>query len=122
MYRLIDGKEDEWDLGKVTPRREKALSDLGIARTNFAPKDDVKSADEVIKEILDEHDEKLQSLIAALFIGRKVTVEELIDVDKIEVQKGVMAFFLADLELMNKYSPLLTTLDSLKLQEKNPQP
>ena len=113
---LIDGSEDSWEIGKVTARREKALSELGLARESFAPEEG-KSADEILKEILDNPDKKLQSLIKTLFVGREIKEEELLDIDKIEIQKGVMGFFLADLELMSEYSPLLTTLSSLKLPE-----
>jgi len=118
MHKLIDGSEEEWGLGKVTARREKALGELGIAKSNFAPEGEEKGADEIIKEILDECDERLIKFIGVLFTGREIKKEELEDVDKIEVQKGVMGFFLAELELMNESNTLLTTLSSLKLPEK----
>ena len=119
MYNIVDGSKDEWTLAKVTARREKALSELGIARENFGSEE--KSADEIIKEILTECGDKLLSLIGVLFEGREVKKEELEDVDKTEIQRGVMAFFLRELELMSEYNTLLTTLSSLKLPEKKPE-
>ncbi|MCP4394543.1 MAG: hypothetical protein GY804_09800 [Alphaproteobacteria bacterium] len=119
-YLLVDGSESIWTLGKVTARREKALTELGIAREKFGAAE--RSVDEIVKEILDECDEKLIKLIGILFEGRAVEKDELENVDKIEVQKGIMGFFLADLELMNGYNDLLGTLSSLKSPEKNPQP
>jgi hypothetical protein len=110
-YFLVDGSKDSWTLGKVTARREKALSELGIARENFAvPSEGEKSADDVIKDILKECGDSLVKLIATLFEGREIKKEELEDIDKVEVQKGVMAFFLSELELLTKYNDLLTTL------------
>lgn len=112
-FILVDGKKDSWTLGKVTARREKALSELKIIRENFGEEGD-KGVTEVIKKILDECGEDLIKFISILFEGRPITKDELEDIDKVEVQKGVMGFFLADLELMSEYNDFLTTLSSLK--------
>ena len=119
--RLIDRSKDEWEVGKVTARREKGLSELGIARETFAPEGEAKPADQIVEEILTGGGEKLNEFIKVLFVGREILPEELEDIDKTEVKRGVMSFFLSDLELMEGYSNLLTTLGSLKSPGKKPE-
>ena len=113
-YKLIDNKKDEvWKLGKVTPRREKLLSELGLVRENFgSAKDD--SVDAVLKKLLEEMGEGLLKLLNGLFDGREIKKDELLDLDKTEVKVAVFSFFMRDLELLNEFGSLIPISDLLK--------
>ena len=113
-YKLIDNKKDEiWKLGKVTPRREKLLSELGLVRENFdSARDD--NVDAVLKKLLEEMGEGLLKLLNGLFDGREIKKDELLDLDKTEVKVAVFSFFLSDLKLYEQLGNLVPNLTSLK--------
>jgi len=117
-YLLVDGSKDEWGLGVVTARREKALAELGITRESFG--DEEKGADQIATEILKECSDRLLKLIGALFTGREVKKDELEDVDKTAVQEGLLDFFMKDLELIVKYSDSAMSLISPTSEVKKP--
>lgn len=107
-YNLIDGSQDAWALGKVTPRREKLLSELGLVRENFdASKEE--NVDTVLKKLLDELGDNLLKLLNGLFTGREIKKEELENLDKTEVKVAVFSFFLRDLMLLNELGNLIPT-------------
>lgn len=111
--KLIDKKEDEWTLGKVTARREKALKDLGIIRENFDSAKD-NNIDAVVNKMLNELNDDLLKLVNILFEGREIKKEELEDLDKTEVKVAVFSFFMSDLKLIERFGNLMPTLSSLK--------
>ena len=112
-FELIEGSKDTWKLGKVTPRREKLLTELKLVRENFdAEKDD--NVDVVLKKILNELGDETLKLLNGLFVGRPVKKEELEDLDKTEVKVAVFSFFMRDLELFNELGNLVETSSLLK--------
>ena len=112
-YKLIDNKKDEiWKLGKVTPRREKLLSELGLVRENFDSTEDNVSM--VTNKLLEEMGEGLLKLLNGLFDGREIKKDELLDLDKTEVKVAVFSFFMRDLELLNEFGSLIPISDLLK--------
>ena len=113
IYSLIDKKEETWKLGKVTPRREKLLTKLGLVRENFDSSKE-ENVDTVLKKLLDEQGEGLLGLLNGLFDGRIILKEELEDVDKTEVKVAVFSFFLRDLVLLSEFGNLIPTSSLLK--------
>lgn len=117
-YLLIDGSKDEWGLGVVTARREKALAELGITRESFNPEGGEETADDIVKKMLAELSDDLLKFLEVIFVGRKVKKEELDDLDKTTVQEGLLDFFMRDLELIVKYSESAMSLVSQTSQAK----
>jgi len=113
IFNLIDGSEKTWKLGKVTPRREKLFTELGLIRDNTNPEDE-NNFDAVLKRILDGLGEDLLKLLNGLFEGDKIEKEQLEDLDKTEVKVAVFSFFMRDLELFNQFGSLMPILNSLK--------
>ena len=113
IFNLIDGSEKTWKLGKVTPRREKLFTELGLIRENTDP-DDKNNFDAVLKKILDGLGDDLLKLLNGLFEGDKIEKEQLEDLDKTEVKVAVFSFFMRDLELFNQFGSLMPILTSLK--------
>lgn len=107
-YKLIDKKEDIWKLGKVTPRREKLLTEIGLVREKFDAQSE-DNVDAVLKKLLDEMGEGLLKLLNGLFDGREIKKEELEDLDKTEVKVAVFSFFLRDLKLLSEFGNLIPT-------------
>ena len=111
--KLIEGSQDEWTLGRVTARREKALKELGLIKENFdATKDD--NVDAVVNKMLLNLGDDLLKLLKVLFEGREIKKEELEDLDKTEVKVAVFSFFMSDLKLVERFGNLMPILNSLK--------
>ena len=98
--KLIDKCEDEWTLGKVTARREKALNELGLTKEGV-------SIDDTVKKILDDLGDNLLKLINTLFEGRPIKKEELEDLYKDEVKVAVFSFFMSDFKLIERLQNLI---------------
>ena len=105
-YSLIDGSKDIWKLGKVTPRREKILSEIGLIRDKFDSSQD-DNVDAVLKKMLDGLNDNLLKLLNILFEGREIKKEELENLDKTEVKVAVFSFFLRDLKLLEEFGNLI---------------
>ena len=93
-YLLVDGSQDEWTLGAVTARREKALKELDITRERFGSEEN--SADDRVEAIIKECSDDLLNLVNALFAGREIKKDELEDIDKTSVKEGILDFFMKD--------------------------
>ena len=120
-YKLIDNEKNEiWQLGKVTPRREKLLTELKLVRENFdTGKDD--NVDAILKKLLDELGGDLLKLLNGLFVGRDIKKEELEDLDKTEVKVAVFSFFLRDLKLLSEFGNLIPTSTLRTLTTQKPE-
>jgi hypothetical protein len=100
--RLIDKSEDEWTLGGVTARREKALKELGLLKEGA-------DIDAKLKKILDELGDDALKLVNTLFEGREIKKEELEDLLKDEVKVAVFSFFMSDFKLIERLQSLMPT-------------
>jgi hypothetical protein len=100
LYRLLDKEGAKiYELSPVTARTEKLLQDIGFP----------DETDKLLKEILDEAGERLVNLCNILFRGEKIKTEDAEIIDKREVRKGIMDFFLGDLLLYEKFSNSVMT-------------